>query len=448
MRGQWILTHQCLNMYKSKLYLMIIIMLTSHVEAADIMDVYNRSLNFNNDLKIITNDQKISQEVYSQTSSNIFPEVSITANTQEINVNKYTGTGTQKDYSTESASLKITQPLLRLYFFDELNKAESIVKKSKINLEEFKKDLIIKSAELYFNLINAKNSVAAGEVKLDSMLIKYESAKKLFDNGYISDIELNKYKNNYEMTMVEKQILVNQFDMVKQDVYIFTGKEILDIHNLNHTIEIPLLTYDANSLISKALVSLDSIKSALLDVNISRDEMKSNKSKHYPTIDLNATYDYSDTSSGSRLGKQTRESNTIGLTINIPIYQGGFQKSKVTESRYKYKNAKINLDHLRRTVRKEILDNINNHNLLKSLIIVKRDRYDDVNQDYLTISHGGNIGLYTDVEIKDAEYNLMVAKNDLIKSTLDLLLIDLNLKKYSSNLSVENIQTINRMLVW
>ena len=77
---------------------MIIIMLTSHVEAADIMDVYNRSLNFNNDLKIITNDQKISEEVYSQTSSNIFPEVSITANTQEINVNKYTGTGMQKDY--------------------------------------------------------------------------------------------------------------------------------------------------------------------------------------------------------------------------------------------------------------------------------------------------------------------------------------------------------------
>ena len=423
-------------------------MLTSYVEAADIMDVYNRSLNFNNDLKIITNDQKISQEVYSQTSSNIFPEVSITANTQEINVNKYTGTGMQKDYSTESASLIITQPLLRLYFFDELNKAESIVKKSEINLAEFKKDLIVKSAELYFNLINAKNSVAAGEVKLDSMLIKYESAKKLFDNGYISDIELNKYRNNYEMTMVEKQILVNELDMVKQDVYIFTGREILDIHNLNHTIEIPLSTYDANSLISKALVSFDSIKSALLDVDISRDEMKSNKSKHYPTIDLNATYDYSDTSSGSRLGKQTRESNTIGLTINIPIYQGGFQKSKVTEARYKYKNAKINLDHLRRTIRKEILDNINNYNLLKSLVIVKRDRYNDVNQDYLTISQGADVGLYTDVEIKDAEYNLMVAKNDLIKSTLDLLLVDLNLKKYSSNLSVENIQTINRMLVW
>ena len=72
----------------------------------------------------------------------------------------------------------------------------------------------------------------------------------------------------------------------------------------------------------------------------------------------------------------------------------------------------------------------------------------DVNQDYLTISQGADIGLYTDVEVKDAEYNLLVAKNDLIESTLDLLLVDLYLKKYSSNLSVENIQTINRMLVW
>ena len=40
----------------------------------------------------------------------------------------------QKDYETESAILTITQPLLRLYFFDELNKAESIIDKSRTGL--------------------------------------------------------------------------------------------------------------------------------------------------------------------------------------------------------------------------------------------------------------------------------------------------------------------------
>ena len=435
-------------MYKGKIYIILFILICPYTYAADILDVYDRSLNFNNDLRIITNNHKISEEMYNQTSSSIFPDISITANSQEININKYTGTGSQKDYATESASLTITQPLLRLYFFDELNKAQSIISKSKVDLEDFKKDLIIKSAELYFNLINSKNNVHAGKIKSDSMLAKYDSAKKLFQNGYVSSVELNKYKNNHDLALVEQQILVNELDMLKQDTYIFTGREIMDIHNLNHMIEVPLASYDVEKLISQAMVSFDSIKSALLDIRISRDEMKSNQSKHYPTIDLIASYDYSDITSGSRLGKQTRESNTIGLTVNIPIYQGGYQKSKVSEARYKYKNAKINLDHLRRIIKKDIIDNVNNHNLLKKLLIVKRDRYHDVNRDYVTIFRGAEAGLYTDVEIKNAEYDLIVSKNDLIKSTLDFLLIDLKIKKYSSDLNIQSIKTINQMLVW
>ena len=138
------------------------------------------------------------------------------------------------------------------------------------------------------------------------------------------------------------------------------------------------------SLISKAITSFDSIKLALLDVDISKHEMKSNRSQHYPTVDLIATYDYSDTSSGSRLGRTTRESNTIGLTVNFPIYQGGFQSSKVEESRYKYENAKVSLDQLRRSIKRDITDKVNNHNLLKKLIIANKNRYEDANLDFIT----------------------------------------------------------------
>ena len=250
----------------------------------------------------MSNEHKISEEIYNQTSSTIFPDISITANTQEINVNKYSGSGSQKDYSTESATLQITQPLFRLYFFDELNKAESIISKSKINLADYKKDIIIKTADLYFKLINAKNNLIAGSIKSDFMLAQYNSAKKLFTTGYRSTIELNKHKNNFDIATVEEQILTNELDVIKQDVFIFTGKEIMDIHNLNHMIDIPLTSYDADSLVVKAMVSFDSIKSAALDVNISKNELKSNQSKHYPTVDLTATYDYSDITSGSRLG--------------------------------------------------------------------------------------------------------------------------------------------------
>ena len=427
---------------------MFIIALSPITYSADILDIYNRALKFNNDLKIISNNNEISKEKYNQTSSSLFPDIGISASTQEINTNKYEGAGVIGDYASETATLKITQPLLRIYFFDELNKAEANIKKSQIEISNYKKDLIIKSAELYFSLINSNNKYKVELIKNEIMLLKYNNAKKLFSNGYITDIELNKHKNNFNIASIELDVSLNELELIRQDIYIFTGREALDIHDLDTITDIPFITYEVESLISKALTSFDSIKLALLDIDISKHEMKSNRSQHYPTVDLIATYDYSDTSSGSRLGRTTRESNTIGLTVNFPIYQGGYQTSKVEESRYKYKNAKVSLDQLRRSIKRDITDKVNNHNLLKKLIVANKNRYSDANLDYLTIGNGFQSGLYTNVELKDSEYRLIIAKHELISNTLKYLLTDLELKKYSSELNIGSIKDINQMLVW
>ncbi len=416
--------------------------------AADLLDIYNRSLDFNNELKIKNNDHKISEELYNQTASTIFPEVSIIANTEENNINKYVGPGSTKDYTSETASLKITQPLLRLYFFDELNKANSKIDKSRINVNNFKKDLLIKSTDLYFTLINLKNNYRANFIKTEMMSKKLDNAKKLYQNGYITNIELNRYKNSFSLADVELEISRNQLELAKQDVYMFTGKDILEIHNLNHMIGIPISNYDIESLTSTAMVTFDNIKIAMLDVDISKNEIESNKSKHFPTIDLTATYDYSDVRGGARFGVTTRESNTVGLTLNFPIYQGGYQNSKISEAKYKYQNAKLNLDQLRRSVRRDINDKINTHNLLKKVILVKRDKYNDSNENYKTMISGYKKGIYSDIDLKESEYNLIIAKNELISSTLEYMSTDLSIKKYSSELSIRHIEDINKMLVW
>ena len=58
------------------------------------------------------------------------------------------------------------------------------------------------------------------------------------------------------------------------------------------------------------------------------------------------------------------------------------------------------------------------------------------------------LGVYSDIQVQEAEYQLVQSKNELIKVTLDYLLIDLRLKKYSSELNVKNIESINQLLVW
>ncbi len=436
-------------MFNFRLFILVLITtLSPNIYSSDILDIYNRAIKYNNDLKIISNNNQISRELYNQTSSSLFPDIGISATTQENYTNKYTGTGVIKDFTSETASLKITQPILRIYFFDELNKAEANLDKSKIEINDYKKDLIIKSTDLYFSLINSNNSYKAGIIKKNVMALTYENAKKLFVNGYITNIDLNMHKNNLDIANIESDMSFNKLELVKQDIFIFTGREPLDIHDLKPIMDIPFINYNSDTLISKAMKSFDAIKLALLDVDISKHEMSSNKSQHYPTVDLIATYDYSDTNGGSRFGDVTRESNTIGLTVNFPIYQGGYQSSKVKESRYKYENAKINLDQLRRTIKRDIIDKVNSHNLLQKFIIANKDRYENTNLDYLAIENGFQSGLYTDVELKKAEYNLIISKHELVSNTLKYLLNDLKLKKYSSELSIQNIEDINKMLIW
>ena len=119
-------------MFKYNNFIIIAIsFLSSSLYAADLMDVYNRSLKYNNQLKIISNNNQIAGEQYNQTSSTIFPDINITASSKKIDIEKAIGY-TIKDYTTETASINITQPIFRLYFFDELNKAESQIKKSNV----------------------------------------------------------------------------------------------------------------------------------------------------------------------------------------------------------------------------------------------------------------------------------------------------------------------------
>ena len=220
-------------MFKFNNFIIIAVsFLSSSLYAADLMDVYNRSLKYNNQLKIISNNNQIAGEQYNQTSSTIFPDISLTANSKKIDIEKAIGY-TIKDYTTETASINITQPIFRLYFFDELNKAQSQIKKSDVNLLGQKKELLIKSAKLYFSLINFKNNVLVSKVKQKIMSKKFENAVTLFANGLITDVELNNHKNNLNLANIEMEISEDQLILSKQDIYIFTGREISCLDNIS-----------------------------------------------------------------------------------------------------------------------------------------------------------------------------------------------------------------------
>ena len=105
-------------MFSFRFFIIILIVTLSPItHSADILDIYNRALKFNNDLKIVTNNNEISKEKYNQTSSSLFPDIGISASTQEINTNKYDGSGIIGDYASETATLTNNSATFTYLFF-------------------------------------------------------------------------------------------------------------------------------------------------------------------------------------------------------------------------------------------------------------------------------------------------------------------------------------------
>ena len=102
-------------------------------------------------------------------------------------------------------------------------------------------------------------------------------------------------------------------------MYIFSGKELNDINDIK-LLEFNHHLYEIQDLIQSANINNNSIKLAKQNIQISRNDIASQKSKHYPTLDLIAEYDYIDiTQGGSQFGATTREDSSISLVLNFPI---------------------------------------------------------------------------------------------------------------------------------
>ncbi len=428
---------------------LIILIFTNHnISAADLYDIYKRALIHNNDFAIVKNDHKVSEEKYNQTFSSIFPDINLTATSNKTEIHRYEGAGTTNDFSSETYTVNIKQPIFRLAFFDERKKSMDNIKKSSINIDEKLDNIIIDSVRLYFNVINAKNLIEEAKLERELTSKIYNSSLKLYERGMITDKVLKENKNNFDLNNLEYEITLNNLQTAKYEILVFAGRELHEIHDLNPNAAIELEMYDLDNILKIAVSESNAIKSAEFDVSMNRNDLKSNKSQYYPTLDLVASYDYNDTSSGTRFGANKRESSTIGISLNFPIYQGGFQNSKVRESRINLSSAKLMLDHLKREIKRDVNDKFNQHSTMKKKMGILKDNYNSSYANLQSAKKGYANGVYTDVALLKSEAEYIKSKNNYTRSVFDYLLADLQLKKYSSTLSEQDLLKINSILVW
>lgn len=418
--------------------------------ATDLISLYDRAKQHNIDILNNQIDVNIANESLKQTKSTVFPEVNFNARASETSIERYKSSGSYNpaNYDRDTYNLSIRQPLLHLYVFDEIKKAKSTLEKNEITKSNAESLLILESVRNYFNLIRFNNKVNLKEAENDRQKSRYIASIKLYESGSVSQETYETIKNDYEASKNQLIISKNDLTQIKNDVYIFSGKELNDINDIELA-ELDHKVFNLDNLINSAYINNNTIRMSKQSVNINRNEIAAQKSRHYPTIDLVAEYNYLDiTQGGSQFGATTREDSTISLVFNFPIFNGGYQSSKIKEARLKYQKARLDHKHSRRIVKKDIIDNFNNYNANKELYKTSLMRLKTSAKRYKNSQVGYEKGIYTDSQMLDAKVDylntLFHAKNIM----MDYIYSELTLEYLQNNLDTSSLRTINSYLVW
>lgn len=85
------------------------------------------------------------------------------------------------------------------------------------------------------------------------------------------------------------------------------------------------------------------LKAARLAAENARLDIQRNKAGHYPRVDFVAAYSKGDSESINTYG-QNSTNRTLGVQVNIPIYQGGAISATVRQSAAAYERAQADID--------------------------------------------------------------------------------------------------------
>ncbi|HEC30218.1 MAG TPA: type I secretion protein TolC [Gammaproteobacteria bacterium] len=348
------------------------------------------------------------------------------------------------NYNNTGYTLSISQPVFHYDAFVQNRQATLSIQKSAAELATAQQDLIIRAAENYFNLLSAQASLEFARSEKKATAKQLEQAQKRFEVGLIAITDVYEAKSAYDLVVASEITARNQLDSAGEALSEITG--IINNPLAKLDTNIPLQKPDPANMNEWTKIALKQnlqLKATKAAVEISKENISLQRSGHYPTLDIVASRNKSDT--GGDFGRNST-TDSVTLQLNVPLFQGGLVNAQTKEAAYLYSQAKHNLDkQLRATMRQTrdayrgVISGISQVRALKQATISTKSALE-------TTQAGFDVGTRNIVDVLLAQRNLFRSKRDYDQALHQYVLNVLRLKFSAGTLSPDDLKYFNAWL--
>ncbi|WP_289533734.1 TolC family outer membrane protein [Pseudomonas sp. SO81] len=421
----------------------------------DLVTVYNEAVKNNADLAAARANYAAISEVVPQARAGLLPNLSAGADAMNTDTDVDTRSG-NVDSSRSGLSYRasLSQPLFRADRWFQFQAAKATDQQYALQLSATEQNLILQSAETYFAVLRAQDTLASTKAEEAAFKRQLDQANERFDVGLSDKTDVLEAQAGYDTARANRILAERSVDDAFQALVTLTNREYASIEGILHTLPVLEPTpNDAKAWVDTAAQQNLNLQASNYAVDAAEETLRQNKAGHAPTLDAVAQYQKGDNDSLGFTNNDLAspydgdaEQTSIGLQLNIPIYSGGLTSSQVREAYHRLSQT----EQERESLRRQVVENTRNlHRAVNTDVETVQARKQSIisNQSALEATEiGYQVGTRNIVDVLDAQRQLYASVRNYNNARYDYILNNLRLKQAAGTLAPTDLDALSGFL--
>lgn len=362
----------------------------------------------------------------------------------------------ESDIDTDNYRAELRQSLYRQANYEALDIARGQISQADAIYSIAFQDFLLRVSEGYFTVLTLTDGVTFAEAEEKAFQRQFEQAEQRFEVGLTAVTDVHEARATYDNARARAIVARNRLEDAKEALRELTGQYFEQYQPLREVL--PLVEPDpavADDWVDIALQSNPSVLSSRAAVEVAEANTRLARAGHFPTLDLVASYNqfnnnkytYTDPITGlQRNGALESDDTQIGVTLQVPIYQGGRVNAQTRQARYLLDATGQDLDDVQRGVVRQT------ENAFRA-VLAGIQEVQAFNQAMISAESaleatqaGFEVGTRTIVDVLIAEQRKYQAQRDNSVARHAYIINHMRLKSVAGLLSAEDLQVVNQLL--
>lgn len=416
-----------------------------------LMDVYQQALAHDASLASALSANRAAQEIIEQGKALYRPTVNFNAETNALKSSFHylsTSSTDRSQFENYRYGVDARQPIFRQQNLIQIDQAGTQVSIADKQLNVAQQALMLRTTQAYFDVLMAQDRIDLIVAQKNAIAAQLAQAQANFDLGSATITDANEAQARYDLAAAQEIAALNEFEIAKHAVQAITGQLPQRLASVKpqlkaNEIGLSMATWQELAMLNNLNIQIQQDTAKLAEQEIAR-----NQAGHLPTLDAVASYTNSYANGTvSRFGAGNElQVGSIGLQLQIPLYEGGAVSSRVRQAVLNKQKALDDLDLVRRQTE---LDTQRAYlNLSSSIAQLKAfDQAILSSQSQLDATQlGYQVGVRTSVDVLNAQQQLFSAKRDALQARYNYLTNIIRLKTATGIVAAADLVDINQQL--